>query len=65
MDGIGRVRRDHRIAGTDGGEQQVGQRVLGANGDDGFLIRVERDAVVGLIAVRNGFAQLGIPRDCE
>ena len=58
MDRIARVRRDHRIARSDHGEQQVRQRVLRADGDDGFLLRIERDAVVRLVALDDLLAQV-------
>ncbi len=36
--------------GPDHREQQVRQRVLGAYGDDGLLIRIQLDAVVGVVS---------------
>ena len=36
VDRIGRIRRDHGIARSDDREQQMSQRVLGADGDNGF-----------------------------
>ena len=59
MNRIGGVGRDHDVAGTDGGEEEVRERILGADGDDGFLLGVERHAVIGLVAPRNLFAQFG------
>src|ERR1035437_7268158 len=56
---IGGVGRDHDVAGTDGGEEEVRERILGADGDDGFLLGVERHAVIGLVAAGDLFAQSG------
>ena len=60
MNGVRRIRRDHHIARSDHGEEQMGEGVLGADGDDGFLIGIEVDAVVGLVAPGDFLAQ---PRD--
>ncbi len=51
VDGVGRVGRDHGVARADDREQQMRQRILGADGDDGFLVRIEIHAVVGLVAL--------------
>ena len=59
MDRIGRIGRYYEVAGADGGEQQVRQRVLGADGDDGFLLGIERHAIIGLVAAGNLLAQFG------
>jgi hypothetical protein len=59
MNGIGGIGRDHRIARSDHREQQVRQRVLGADGDDGFPIRIEVHIVVGLVAQGDLFPQPG------
>ena len=39
VDGVAGVGRNHGVARPDHGEQQMRQRVLGADGDDGFLFR--------------------------
>ena len=59
MDRVRRVRRNHHIARTHGGEQQVGQRILGADGDDGVALRVQLHAVISEIALGDFLAQLG------
>ena len=57
MNRIGGIRRDHGVARPDHGEQQMRQRVLGADGDDGFGFRIQLDAVVGAIALDDFVAQ--------
>ena len=46
MNRIRRIRRHHRVARSDDREQQMRQRVLGADGDDRFGLRIELDAVI-------------------
>ena len=65
MNGIGRIRRNHRVARPDHREQQMRQRVLGADGDDGFAFGIEIHAVVGAIAAHDLLAQREMPRDAE
>jgi hypothetical protein len=55
--GICGIRRDHHVARTDGRKKQVGERVLGADGDDGFLVGIEFHAVVVLVARGDFLAQ--------
>jgi len=45
MNRIGGVGRHHRVAGANDRKQQMGERVLGADGDDGFNFRVDLDTV--------------------
>ena len=56
---VGGVRRDHRVVRADRREQQVGQRIFRADGDDRFASRVELDVVIGAIAVDDLLAQRG------
>ena len=57
VNGIAGIRRDHGVARAYDGEQQVGEGVLGADGDDRFLVRVEFHTVVALVAVGDLLAQ--------
>jgi hypothetical protein len=41
MDRIGRIRHQHGVAGAHGGQRQVGETLLGADGDDGLGVRVQ------------------------
>ena len=59
MDGVCRIRRDHRIARSDHREEQVREGVLGADGDDGFCIGIEFHAIIGLVAPGDFLAQAG------
>jgi len=59
MDGVGGVGRHHEIAGSDGGEQEVRQGVLGSDGDDSFLLGIQGHAIISLVAAGNLFAQFG------
>jgi hypothetical protein len=57
MDWVRGVRRSHNVARPDHGEQQVRQRVLGADGGNGFRFRVQFHAVAVLIALHNFLTQ--------
>jgi hypothetical protein len=57
MDRIGRVRHQHGITGPHGSERQVRQALLGANGDDGMLLRIEFDLVAAPVPVTDRLAQ--------
>ena len=57
VNGIAGIRRGHVVAGPDHREQQVGQRVLGAHGGDRLDLRVELDAVLGLVPLDDLLAQ--------
>jgi hypothetical protein len=59
VDGVRRVGRYHYVARPHSREQQVRQGVLGADGDNGFRIGIQRDAITGLVALGNLFSQLG------
>ncbi len=50
MDRVRGVGRGYDIAGADDGEQQMGERIFGAHGDDRFFFGVEIDVVVALVA---------------
>lgn len=45
MHGIGRIRHQHRVARSDGGEREMHQPFLGTDGDDGLGFLIELDAV--------------------
>ena len=64
MNGVCGVGRDHHVARPDDGEQQVRQRVFGADGDDGFGIGIEFDAVVRAVAAGDLLAQAGNAARC-
>ena len=53
MDRICRVRRNYRVFRPDGGEQEVGQRILRADGDDRLALRVDVYVVVLLVTSRD------------
>ncbi len=57
MDGIAGVGHQHRVARVEDGQAQVGDALLGADGDDGLCFRVEIDVVAGLVPVADGLAQ--------
>ncbi|EGQ63174.1 hypothetical protein GGI1_17593 [Acidithiobacillus sp. GGI-221] len=59
MDGISRAGHQHRIAGTHGRQCQVGDALLGPDGDDGLGLGIELHTVTVLIPGRNGAAQAG------
>ena len=59
MDGISGVRRNHGVARANHREEQMGQGVLGADGDNRFGFRIQLDAVFGAIALHDFRAQPG------
>ena len=59
VDRIRRIRRHDRVAGPHHREQQVRQRVLRPDRDDGFRIRIEIDVVIRLVPLDDLLAQLG------
>ncbi len=54
---IGGIRHQHGITGTDGGQRQVRQALLGTDGDDGVALRVEVHVVAPLVPVTDRLAQ--------
>ena len=59
MNGIRGIRRDHRVARPNHREQEMRERVLGTDGDDGFFFGIKIDALVALVALDDLFAQAG------
>ena len=59
VDGVGGVGRQHPVARLQHREGQVGQTLLGPDGDDGFGFGVEDDAVAFAIPAADGHAQAG------
>jgi hypothetical protein len=57
---VTRIRHQHDIAAIQRRQCQVGDALLGADGGDGFLFRIEIDVVTRLVPVADRFAQ---PRD--
>ncbi len=57
VDGVAGVGHQHDVAPVQGRQRQVGDAFLGADGDDGLLLRVEVHAVAGLVPVADGLAQ--------
>mmetsp|Transcript_2839 Transcript_2839/g.7339 ORF Transcript_2839/g.7339 Transcript_2839/m.7339 type:complete len:399 (+) Transcript_2839:976-2172(+) len=60
VDGVAGVGHQHRVATVQRGQHQVGQALLGADGDDGLAVGVDRHAVAALVPMRDRAAQ---PRD--
>ena len=60
VDRVRRVGHQHRVAAVQGRQHQVREALLGADGDDGLAVRVERNAVAPLVPVADRPAQ---PRD--
>ena len=65
MDRIRRIRRYHGIAGTDDREQQMRQRVLGADGGDRFGRRIEVHVIAFLYRWTISSRKRGMPFDIE
>ena len=57
MNRVTRVGHQHDIAAIQRRQGQVGDALLGTDGDDGFLFRVEVHAIAGLVPVADGLAQ--------
>ena len=57
MDRVAGIGHQHGIAGIERGQHQVRQALLGADGDDGFRIRIELDGVAGLVPLGDRPAQ--------
>lgn len=57
VDRVAGVGHQHGIATVQGGQHQVRQAFLGADGDDGFGIGIELDRVAALVPVTDGLAQ--------
>ena len=49
-----RIRDEHRIASSQGGEHQVGEALLGTNRDDRFMVRIDERPVTLLVPMGNG-----------
>lgn len=54
---VARVRHQHGVALVEGGQHQVRQAFLGADGDNGFGFRVDVDLVAILVPIGNRPAQ--------
>src|ERR1017187_4440199 len=59
VDGVAGVGDEDGVAGVEDGEAEVGDALLGADGDDGFGLGIEIDAVAGLVPITNGAAEAG------
>jgi hypothetical protein len=57
VDRVARVGHEHGVAAVQRGQHQVGQALLGADGDDGFRVRVDIDGVAVLVPLADGPAQ--------
>jgi len=51
MDRVGRVRHQHDVAVVDRRQREVGEALLGTDGDDRLRVRVDRDVVARLVPV--------------
>ena len=56
---VGRVRHQHRIARPQAGQCQVGQPLLGTDGDDGLGLRIQAHLITFLVPVADGPSQAG------
>ncbi len=54
MDGIGWIRHQHGVAGPHRRQSQMGQALLGADGDDGLHVRVQFHLVAVAVPVADG-----------
>src|SRR6185437_15434954 len=61
MDGIAGVGDDHGIARVEDGETEVGDTLLGPDGDDGLRLGVKFDVITRLVPGADGFAQARQP----
>src|ERR1017187_53777 len=59
VDGVAGVGDEYGVAGVENRQTQMGDALLGADGDDGFGFGVEIDAVAGLVPIGNGTAEAG------
>ena len=59
VDGVAGVGDDDGVARVEDGEAEVGDALLGADGDDGLGVGIEIDVVAGLVPVGDGAAQAG------
>ena len=57
VDGVAGVWNEHGVARVEDGEAEMGDALLGADGDDGLGFGVEIDVVARLIPIANGAAQ--------
>ncbi|MCY1441564.1 hypothetical protein D9M71_578830 [compost metagenome] len=57
VDRVAGVGYEHGVAMVQGGEHQVRQAFLGADGDDGFGFRIDLHVVTVLVPARDGSAQ--------
>ncbi len=57
VDRIGRVGHQHRVTGTEAGQGQVSQPLLGTDGDNGLALGVQVHIVAVLVPVADGTAQ--------
>ena len=57
MNRVAGVGHQHGVAVVQGGQHQVRQAFLGADGDNGFAVRVDIDGVAVFVPVRDGAAQ--------
>ena len=59
VDGVAGIGHQHRVAPVQGGEHEVGQAFLGADGDHRLAVRVEFHVVAAQVPVADGLAQPG------
>ena len=57
VDGIAGVGHQHGVARVEDGEAEVGDALLGADGDDGLAVGIEIDVVTRLVPIRDGPAK--------
>ncbi len=57
VDGVAGIGNEHGVARVEDGEAEVGDALLGADGDDGFGVGIEVDVVARLVPVADGLAQ--------
>ncbi|MND86299.1 hypothetical protein D3C80_782600 [compost metagenome] len=65
VDRVAGVGHQHGVAMVEGGEHQVRQAFLGADGDDGFAFRVDLDLVAVFVPPRNRPAQARNATGCR
>ena len=59
VDGVAGIGHGDGVARVEHGEAEVGDALLGADGDDGLGLGVEVDVVAALVPVADGLAQAG------
>ena len=59
VDGVAGIGHQHGVARVEDGQAEVGDALLGADGDDGLGVGVEIDVVARLVPVADGLAQAG------